>query len=77
MTGPKKTKSLCIRCRNNHYNQSEANGCSLFNDAIIKQRMIVGTFESPPYSKDRLGPMLLCYLPEKQSVIEADDPRIT
>ncbi len=67
---------MCNGCRNDFYNHNREGGCWSFAGARIRQRMIVGTWEAPPYSWKRLRRHLSCYVPEGQSILEADDCRI-
>ena len=72
----KKTKLMCSGCRDDFYNHNRDGGCWSFARAKIRKRMIVGTWENPPYNENRLESKLSCYAPEGQSIIEAGDCRI-
>lgn len=74
----KKSKKMCVGCRDDYYNHSQPDGCWMFPDARIVERMKVGTFQTPPY-KWKPRQTLNCYSPEGSCggvMISEDDPRI-
>jgi hypothetical protein len=71
-----KNKSMCRGCRNDFYNHSQKDGCWCFNDATIVERIQVGTWEPPPYEKNRAQKVLSCYHPKGYAMLKTDDCRV-
>ena len=71
-----KSKAMCCGCRDHFYNVNRVEGCWSFKNAKVVKRVRVGTWEPPPYSKDRAEPCLSCYRPEGYSMLELTDSRV-
>ena len=71
---PKKTKAMCSGCRDDYYNERE--GCWSFKRAKVVKRIRVGTWEPPPYDKERAQACLSCFNPDGSSMLQLDDCRV-
>lgn len=73
-----KSKSMCSGCRQNFYNGNNPLGvkeCWSFQSATVVTRMLVGTWQNPPYVWSPRK-VLSCYCPEGLHPIKRDDPRV-
>ena len=59
----KKSKDMCSGCRNIIYDS-----CWSYDKATVESKILVGSYESPPYSKSRCKPTLSCYYPQNMTV---------
>lgn len=69
----RKSKDMCVECRNNIYNDPSLNpggvkSCSHYKTAKVKKRILVGSYQNPPYSKSECKDMLSCYYPRNMVV---------
>lgn len=67
---------MCGGCYNDFYNHRQSDGCWSFENATIVKRVRVGTWEPPPYAKERATPCLSCYHAEGSSMLELTDCRV-
>jgi len=67
---------MCVGCRDDFYNHNRPDGCWSFKTAEIVKRVRVGTWEPPPYSKDRAETCLSCFQAEGSSMLELTDCRV-
>jgi hypothetical protein len=72
----KKSKSMCVGCRDDYYNRNRTEGCWLFKSARIVTAVKVGNREPPPYAKERAAKFLNCYHKEGYSLLSPDDCRV-
>jgi len=71
-----KSKTMCLGCRDDYYNHSEKDGCWMFANAEIVTRVRVGTWEPPPYAKERAVKCLSCFTAQGYSFLPLDDCRV-
>jgi hypothetical protein len=71
-----KTKRMCVGCRDDYYNQTQKDGCWMFKSAKIVTRVKVGTWEPPPYAKERATKCLSCFHCQGYSMLSLDDCRV-
>ena len=71
----KKSKQMCLGCRDDYYNHNQPDGCWMFEKAKVVKRVKVGTWQPPPYSRSPQQ-VLSCYHCEGYSFLELDDCRI-
>lgn len=71
-----KSKQMCVGCRDDFYNHREKDGCWNFPSATVMDRIRVGIWENPPYSRDRAVECLSCFNPDGSAMIKLSDPRV-
>ena len=71
-----KSKSMCSGCRDDFYNHNREGGCWMYENAKVVERIQVGIWQPPPYSKDTKRKCLSCYSPDGYSMIQLNDPRV-
>lgn len=71
-----KTKQMCKGCYNDMYNYSPFGGCWYFESAKIVKKVEVGTWEPPPYNRNRAKEVLNCYNRQGSSFLPLDDCRV-
>lgn len=69
----RKSKDMCVGCRSNIYNHPGSNPgkvkeCWEYKSAKVKKRIMVGSYQNPPYSKSDCKDMLSCYVPPNMTV---------
>ena len=72
----KKSKEMCRGCYNDFYNHHRDDGCWSFKSAKVVKRIKVGTFEDPPYAKERAQTCLSCFVAQGCSMLPLDDCRV-
>ena len=72
----RKTRAMCRGCRDDFYNRTQPNGCWMFAAAAIVKRVRVGTWEPPPYAKDRAETCLSCFHADGYSMLPLTDSRV-
>jgi hypothetical protein len=72
-------KRMCRGCRNDYYNHaghSTTGECWMFQKSKIVERILVGTWQNPPY-RDAPRETLDCHTPESGTTwIKRDDCRV-
>jgi hypothetical protein len=71
-----KNREMCRGCRDDYYNANREGGCWSFGGARVVKRVQVGTWEPPPYAKERAKRCLSCYSPNGYSMLKLDDSRV-
>ena len=71
-----KSKSMCSGCHDNYYNRTEEGGCWSYKTAKVVNRVRVGTWEPPPYAKERVAKYLSCFHCQGYSFLPLDDSRV-
>ena len=71
-----KDKTMCCGCRDDYYNHARTDGCWMYGKANVVTRVRVGTWEPPPYAKDRAEKCLSCFNPDGYSMLKLSDCRV-
>jgi hypothetical protein len=71
----KKSKKLCLGCRDDFYNDHRDEGCWMYKNAKVVQLQRVGIWQPPPY-KWNPEIRLSCYRPDGFAMLKRDDSRI-
>lgn len=71
-----KSKVMCSGCRDDFYNHNRPEGCWSFRKATIVKRVQVGTWEPPPYARERARKFLSCFHLQGSSMLELSDCRV-
>lgn len=70
-----KDKTMCSGCHDDFYNRNRDEGCWMFGNAKVVERMSVGTWQNPPYVWTPRK-VLSCFHAQGSSMIKKDDPRV-